>query len=158
MTAAHCGSRVYSDVVVGDHVISNASDGIIHETCRYRDHPKYQWASRTPKYDFSILHLKKPVKIGPSAIPACLPTSKLGGDFLAGKTMTTSGWGVTLNDAEDKNKLRLVKVPGITNTECEQLYNADPLDNAPILPVELCAGDTDVGGIDSCVGDSGGNI
>ena len=98
-----------------------------------------------------------------------------GGDFLANKTLTTSGWGITLNETQDVTrssqgvtmtpgrrkmveKLRLVKVPGITNADCEKLYNADPIKNVTILAVEICAGDTDAGGIDSCMGDSGGNI
>ena len=106
------------------------------------------------EYDFSILHLKRPVEFGPRAVPACLPSSKHGGDFLADKILTTSGWGATLNETHDNSKLRFVKVPGITNAECQKLYSA----YRPIYAVELCAGDTDAGGIDACQGDSGGNI
>ena len=60
-----------------------------------------------------------------------------GGDFLANKTLTTSGRGITLNETQGVTmtpgrrkmveKLRLVKVPGITNADCEKLYNADPI-------------------------------
>ena len=159
MTAAHCVDDIYrwDYVIVGDHSRINASDGTKYEVCRFMEHPKYHKLrpKMIPKYDFSILHLKKPVEIGPRAVPACLPTLKHGGDFLAGKTLTVSGWGITLNETTDGNKLRFVKVPGITNAECEKLYKAD---YRPIYTVELCAGDADAGGIDSCLGDSGGNI
>ena len=156
MTAAHCESAEWSDdVIVGKHSRWNASDGTAHEVCRYIDHPKYHKINHSAKYDFTILHLKTPVEIGPRAVPACLPTLKHGGDFLAGKTLTVSGWGITLNETTDGNKLRFVKVPGITNAECEKLYKADYM---PIYTVELCAGDADAGRIDSCLGDSGGNI
>ena len=109
-------------------------------------------------YDFSILHLIKPVEIGPKAVPACLPTSRHGGDFFAGKILTVSGWGRTRNETHDMSKLRFVKVPGVTNAECQKLYSADPEYNRTIHAVELCAGDTDAGGKDACQGDSGGNI
>ena len=159
MTAAHCGSREILRVFIGDHDKFNESDGTELETCRYRDHPKYNRPTGT-EYDFSILHLKEPVEIGPKAVPACLPTSKHGGDFLAGKTLTTSGWGVTRNETHDWDKLRFVKVSGVTNAECQKMYNAFPdiYPNITIHAAELCAGDTEVGGKDACQGDSGGNI
>ena len=154
MTAAHCFAM--GVVVVGEHFTQNGSDGTNHEICRYRNHPLYN--ATNAKYDFKILHLKKPVEIGPRAVPACLPTSTHGGDFLAGKILTTSGWGRTRNETHDMSKLRFVKLPGITNAECQKLYSADPEYIRTILPVELCAGDINSGGIDACQGDSGGNI
>ena len=156
MTAAHCGSREILRVFIGDHDKFNESDGTVYQTCRYRDHPKYNRPTGT-EYDFSILHLKEPVEIGPKAVPACLPTSKHGGDFLAGKTLTTSGWGATRNETHDRTKLRFVKVPGVTNAECLKLYSDVPI-RGNISPDQLCAGDTNAGGIDACQGDSGGNI
>ena len=158
MTAAHCigDTSPTPTVVVGEHFTQNASDGTDHEICRYRNHPLYN--ATAAKYDFSILHLKEPVEFGPRAVPACLPTSRHGGDFLAGKTLTTSGWGATRNETHDRTKLRFVKVPGVTNAECRKLYSADPEYIRTILDVEICAGDTNAGGISACQGDSGGNI
>ena len=156
MTAAHCLPP--EGVVVGDHFALNASDGTVHVTCRYRDHPLFFLNGTTAKYDFRILHLEKPVEIGPRVVPACLPTSGYGGDFLAGKILTASGWGETQNETHDRSKLRFVKVPGVTNAECRKLYSADPEYIRTILDVEICAGDTNAGGISACRGDSGGNI
>ena len=162
MTAAHCVPtdvpcvECELDVVVGEHFARNDSDGTIHDICRYENHPLYN--ASYAKYDFSILHLKEPVEFGPRSVPACLPTSRHGGEFLAGKILTTSGWGETRNVTHDRNRLRFVKVPGVTNAECRKLYSADPEYIRTILDVELCAGDTNAGGISACRGDSGGNI
>ena len=168
MTAAHCGGKNFVNfrsVIVGEHLRYNDSDGTTYETCRFENHPEYVPVSMVPdawgpRYDYSILHLKKPVEIGPRVVPACLPTSKHSGDFLAGKILTTSGWGDTLNETHDPSRLRFVKVPGITNLECQKWFNeTDYLPyKVQIRPAELCAGEPDVGGKDACGGDSGGNI
>ena len=130
MIAAHCGPGMFRSVIVGEHLSYNDSDGIIHETCRYENHLEY------------------------------VPTSKHGGDFLAGKLLTTSGWGATLNETHAPSRLRFVKVPGVTNLECKKWFNEN--DYLPwkvqIRPAELCAGEPDAGGKDACQGDSGGNI
>ena len=144
---------------VGEHTLWNSSDGSRHKVCRAAHHPNY---------DISILHLERPVQMGLRAVRACLPTLKYAGDFLAGKLMTVSGWGLlngTFNENETfnlndimvhkgPNNLQVVKVPGISNEVCEQKYKGEGL----ISSAELCAGDVHVGGLDSCSGDSGGNL
>ena len=166
MTAAHCTAGLSKDVcrfrpdwcsyvVVGKHSLNDTSDGRIHEICRSREHPLYKTDEGNHlKYDFSIIHLKKPVEIGPRAATVCLPTSRLAGDFLAGKQLTVSGWGrLNGNDFHTPNNLQVVRVPGIRNEVCKRKYTGI----SSIISAELCAGDLDVGGIDSCKGDSGGN-
>ena len=182
ITAAHCTKILVKlpgsfqpdwsrYVVVGEHSLNDTSDGRVHRKCRSEEHPLYAFNPddvKGAKYDFAIIHLEKPVDIGPRAVPVCLPTSRLGGDFLAGKQMTVSGWGLlngTFNENETfnlndimvhrgPNNLQVVKVPGISNEVCEQKYKGE----GPIHSGELCAGDLNVGGIDSCSGDSGGNL
>ena len=147
LTAAHCiGSNI--DVIVGEHTTTSSSDGTRHTTCRSVGHPSY--SSSTLSNDFAILHLNSPVQIGPRAVPACLPTSALGGNFLVGKTMTVSGWGTLSSGGSQPTVLHSVDVPGISNADCNQAYSGDITTNM------LCAGDVANGGIDSCQGDSGG--
>ena len=155
MTAAHCGVAS-SDVVVGDHSIGDASDGKVYKKCRYIDHPKYD--DSTYAYDFSIMHLKKPVDIGPRAVPACLPTTKHSGDFLVGKNLTVSGWGVFGHGGEGRpDNLHVVNVKGISNAQCKEMYSKN--DKGHMINSEnLCAGDIVDGGEDSCQGDSGGRM
>ena len=186
ITAAHCTKILVKlpgsfqpdwsrYVVVGEHSLNDTSDERVHRKCRSEEHPLYAFnpdEGKGAKYDFAIIHLEKPVDIGPRAVPVCLPTSRLGGDFLVGKQMTVSGWGIlngTINENDTFNanmtltqliswlsptNLQVVKVPGISNEECEQKYKGEGL----ISSAELCAGDLNVGGIDSCSGDSGGNL
>ena len=150
MTAAHCvdvnGGNW--DVIVGEHSVTSSSDGTRHTKCRHTNHPQYS----SLNYDFSIVHLQTPVQLGPRAVPACLPTSRsLGGNFLAGKTLTVSGWGTTSSGGFSPNVLHKVDVPGLTNAECNRKYGS-----GSITSIMLCAGNTVAGGIDSCQGDSGG--
>ena len=149
MTAWHClgAPTDYYRIIVGMHSQNDTSGAIFHEICRYVGFPP----------DFAIIHLKKPIEFGPRAVPACLPTSKMAGDFLANKTMTTSGWGAVLDSRDEPtpNNLRFVKVRGVTNELCNEMYATV---GDFVRPDELCAGDVVEGGIDACYGDSGGKI
>lgn len=150
LTAAHCTSNGGNyDVIVGEHRITASSDGTRHSVCRFVDHPSYN--SNSLSNDFSILHLDTPVQIGTRAAPACLPLSSFGGDFLAGKTMTVSGWGALSEGGGSPTVLHSVDVPGITNDQCNNNYPGS------ITNAMLCAGKTS-GEVDSCQGDSGGPL
>ena len=150
MTAYHClGGALpgFYRIAVGLHSQNDTSGAVVHEICRYVGFPP----------DFAIMHLEKPIEFGPRAVPACLPTSKMAGDFLANKTMTTSGWGVMQDSQEGPypNSLRFVKVRGVTNELCNEMYGTI---GDIVRYTELCAGDVVKGGIDACYGDSGGKI
>jgi len=154
LTAAHCfDSRLNNgelDVIVGEHSTTNAADGTRHETCkRMVRHPNYN--PYTQKFDAGILHLSTPVTIGPRAVPACLPDASFAGDFLAGKTLTVSGWGSLASGQLGPSVLHKVNVPGMTQEQCKANYPGK------ITSDMLCAG-VPQGGIDSCQGDSGGPL
>ena len=138
------------DVIVGEHDITNSSDGTRHQQCRGMNHPNYGDLSQNSN-DFAIVHLRQSVQIGTRAAPACLPTASLGGDFLDGETMTVSGWGRNSSGGSSPQVLHSVDVPGITNSECSNSYPFETITSSM-----LCAGNVINGGIDSCQGDSGG--
>ena len=94
--------------------------------------------------------LAKPVSFNTRANAACLPTSSWDGDFFTGKELRVSGWGVTSETGGTPTVLHQVTVPGITNSQCNQLYPRR------ITNQMLCAGNVEDGGVDSCQGDSGG--
>ena len=146
LTAAHCTSRNI-DIMVGEHRITSSSDGTRHQVCRFRDHPSYN--GQNLRYDFSILHLSTPVQINTRAAPACLPSASYNDNFLSGKTLTVSGWGALQQNGGSPSVLYSVDVPGMTNSQCNNLYPGS------IHTSMLCAGRAS-GGIDSCQGDSGG--
>ena len=144
MTAAHCLDWVadITRIVVGLHSKNDTeitkNGALVHEICRVA----------RAGFDMAIVHLKKPIEFGPRAVPACLPTSKMAGDFLANKTMTASGWG-SMQDSRGgpyPNNLRFVKVQGLTIELCNEMYAGF------IRPDELCASNG------ACYGDSGGEL
>ena len=149
LTAAHCMGVNNFDVIVGEHSISDTSDGTRHEVCRSVSHPSY--ASSSTNNDFAIVHLKTPVTLGPRAVPACLPDSSVAGDALAGQSATVSGWGTLSSGGSSPNVLHKVSVPVITNAQCSTQYSGHSITNEMI-----CAGNIPNGGVDSCQGDSGG--
>ena len=135
-------------MVVGEHDTTNSSDGTVHKVSRVVEHPSY--TRSPPTYDFAIATLRTPVSFSTFANAACLPTPSWGDDFLAGKTMRVSGWGATSQGGGTPTVLHSVEVPGVTNSQCNNLYDGS------ITNQMLCAGNVESGGIDSCQGDSGG--
>ena len=149
LTAAHCTDSWLADVIVGEHSITSTTDGTRHSICRYVDHPNYVETWDRLINDFAILHLRTPVQIGTRAAPACLPPSTYDDAFLAGKTLTVSGWGRLVQGGNAPTVLHSVDVPGMTNAQCLNDY-PNLIDDSM-----LCAGQPS-GGIDACQGDSGG--
>ena len=151
LTAAHCTQRKTFEIVVGEHDTATSSPyAKRHTICRKVEHPQYSRAGTIN--DFAIVHLQEPVQIGTHATPACLPPTDLGGGFLVGKTLTVSGWGTLKSRGVASEILQKVNVPGITNAQCNNLYNNG------ITGTMLCAGNVADGGVDACQGDSGGNF
>ena len=154
LTAAHCtgvNGGIW-DIIVGEHSTTNSADGTRHTKCRAVDHPQYN--SSTTNNDYAIVHLNQPVQLGPRAMHACLPTSSMGGDFLAGKTLTVSGWGARSPSDGGPNVLHKVDIPGVTNAACARDWFPGQITNKM-----LCAGSDDNSGsiaIGACFGDSGG--
>ena len=170
LTAAHCTNSISSSynsivVVVGDHkIIDNFHgfnlDGTFHTICRIQNHPQYN--NETFNNDFAIITLTRPVEIGIRVNYACLPTSALEGDFLAGKTVELSGWGQLGSDLPWNQSwpwvLHTVDLPVVSTADCKLWFPIpEPPNTFPITDRMLCAGregETAVGG---CIGDSGGN-
>ena len=162
LSAAHCMyafctiddcyiPRPDFDVIVGEHKISDHSHGTRHHICRYTKHSEFNVGATFNK-DFAMVHLKQRVVLGTRVLPACLPDSSLGGDFLAGKYMTLSGWGHLGEDADQPDVLHGATLLGITKGRCSQLYH----EKVGIIITDhmMCTGDLE--GIGACWGDSGG--
>merc|ERR1719361_2516958 len=82
---------------------------------------------------------------------ACLPSSA---EYLstssAEERCFTSGWGTLSSGGSATNNLQYVRVPAITNAQCNSAYGGS------ITDTMICAGYPGVGGKDACQGDSGG--
>ena len=163
LTAAHCVSQGYIDfdAVVGEHTISNSSDGTTYKVCDVTVHPNYQ-KEQYFDYDFAIITLKTPVTFDSKSNVACLPLDQFKRDALAGENGTVSGWGrqdEVQNGGVSSDVLKSVEVPLLTEDECNEDYAKYPIyyNSRPITKRMICAGQSD-GGVDSCQGDSGGEL
>ena len=152
MSAAHCTRQLYAlgihnfNVIVGEHDLTNNSDGTLHTVAFFYEHPLYNWT--TDDYDFVMITLDEPVKLGDRVKYACLPTAEMDDAYLNGKTFTVSGWGDTLQGYPDV--LLSSKVPYVPNAICQISYD--------LTETMLCAGNFEEGGVDACSGDSGGKF
>ena len=119
-------------------------------------HPKYTryhcGIRNNPHFDYSILHLATPVKFSEKVIPACLPDESLDEAFLAGKTLTVSGWGLG-----SPGVLHKAHYPAQTNEFCKR-YSRNIGRCNLITPNMLCAGDPENRLAASDGGDSGGKV
>lgn len=151
LTAAHCTESSNFEIVVGEHdTTASSTYAKRHTICHKVQHPQYSRSGT--KNDFAIVHLREPVQISARVTPACLPTPDLGGSALVGKSLTVSGWGKLSSRGVASQILQSVTVPGITNAQCNSLYNNG------ITGAMLCAGNVADGGVDACQGDSGGPL
>ena len=158
LTAAHCvkddnDCSGYS-VGIGMHK-DDISDGTRVAISHISNHPSFNdnlCGTGKNDFDFSILHLASPVDYNKKVLPACLPDESLGGEFLAGKDVTVSGWG-----APKPGVLYKATYPAVTNEDCKK-YNVNHEGCSLITPNTLCAGNPHNRTASHGKGDSGGNI
>jgi len=160
LTAAHCVHRFsyacerYS-VGVGMHK-DNVTDGTRLKIKHISVHPNWTRIGcndnfYVSNFDFAILHLASPVHLKNKVIPACLPDESLGGDFLAGKDVTVSGWGW-----HSDGVLKKASYPARMHEECKKYNNEDGCD--VVTANMLCAGNLHNSTANHHYGDSGGPL
>jgi secreted trypsin-like serine protease len=168
LTAAHCLDLFPLDV--GEPEPVHATDlRIIVGKSRFADfevddlipveaawiHP--DWDPSSFENDVGLLELSQPV----AAAPAALLTPRSDPDLLIeGRPATVAGWGAT--DPDDifdfSTELLAAEVPLVDQEVCGELYQDATFPAGGIQPSMLCAGDLVDGGVDACVGDSGGPL
>ena len=156
LTAAHCVRRLPCSayaVEVGKHR-EDVKDGIEFGISHIEIHPKFAILPVcVVSFDVAIIHLTSPVDINDKVSPACLPDKKrMGGDFLAGKTLTVSGWGRGSNSV-----LHKARYPGITHEKCRALMDKFTRKGCITRDV-LCAGNYESLNASHSSGDSGGKL
>ena len=99
--------------------------------------------------DWAVIKLARAVNVPPVDLPSSASLDH--GTFVA------IGWGATREGWTARQRsLRKVSVPLVNDSKCQELYGR--LGHRIVPPEMLCAGDTRVGGKDSCLGDSGGPL
>ena len=110
-----------------------------------------QRAGKEHDFDFALLELSEEIDLtGASNARAITLATAADLNFDNSTRFTVSGWGNLKFDGRKSKKLHSVPLPWITERQCKKKYNAH------ITARMICAGDLLNGGIDACVGDSGG--
>ncbi|XP_003223793.2 complement C1s subcomponent [Anolis carolinensis] len=104
--------------------------------------------------DIALLRLKKPVTLGPTISPVCLPGTSSDYDPQIGTLGFVAGWGKT-EIKRASVKLKAAKIPVQEMNVCRRVKPDPPADMLTYVFTDnmICAGD---GQQDSCQGDSGG--
>lgn len=153
LTAAHCvdngivlkdPARV--DVVSG--TLTHKTGGVRTDVDKVIVHPKWGATGVELDFDATLLRLKTPVT-AVEPIKVIAPDGKL----TDGLNLMVSGWGAISENGPASDKLLFVRVPVVSNAECNKPESYD----GRVTDQMFCAGFR-AGGLDSCQGDSGGPV
>jgi len=160
LTAAHCViSQPSVRVVVGEYD-TEVNEGTEQEfevdvTTGVALHPGYNFFTRSN--DIAVLTLDTPIDLTRScATPICLDESYA---VQSGQTCTVAGWGLTdENGSTPSQTLQSVSLPAFNGTDCPLVFPGAGSTYFSDVDNQLCAGQPNLGGVDSCYGDSGGPL
>merc|ERR1712156_1403412 len=149
LCAAHCQVSTSHSIRAGS--VNKKSGGQVRNIAQVMNNIQYN--PNTFENDFAILKLDSPLELDDDVKPACLPTSS---DYLdvssTEEECFTSGWGTLSSGGFSTDACQFVRVPAITNAECNADYGGSIADSM------ICAGYPGEGGKDACQGDSGGLV
>merc|ERR1712001_433093 len=148
LTAAHCGINTGHSIRAGS--TNKQTGGQVRGISPVISNPDLPYNSQSINNDWVIVKLDSPLELNDDIQPACLPSA----DYLPATATEvrcfTSGWGTLSSGGSATNNLQYVRVPAITNADCNSAYGGSITDSM------ICAGYPGVGGKDACQGDSGG--
>ncbi|RXN37249.1 trypsinogen precursor [Labeo rohita] len=145
VSAAHCyDSRI--EVLLGKHNTAEdeSSEQSILSELVIR-HPQFNYS--TIDNDIMLIKLSKPATLNEYVKPLDLPKSCAPPDTMC----RVSGWGITMNDMVDSDKLQCLNLSIISDRDCNKSYPG------LITASMFCAGYLE-GGKGVCQGDSGGPL
>ncbi|XP_026786261.1 transmembrane protease serine 9 isoform X2 [Pangasianodon hypophthalmus] len=151
LTAAHCFSRKESNpsgwtVSLGS-VLRSGVGALIIPVQRIIQHPAFN--SSNMDFDVALVQLSIPAPSSYTIQTLCLPSPTH--SFFKGTECYITGWGSMREDGKLTNQLQKAQVGIIDQSECQQSYGRKLTANM------MCAGSME-GGIDTCLGDSGGPL
>jgi len=149
LTAAHCSISTSHSIRAGSlNKYSGGQKIGISQVISNNDLP---YDSQTTNNDWVIAKLSSPLTLNSDVQAACLPSSSsYFSTSFSEERCFTSGWGTLSSGGSSPNNLMWVRVPAISNSDCNSAYGGGITDSM------ICAGYPGVGGKDACQGDSGG--
>ncbi|XP_028319548.1 coagulation factor VII isoform X1 [Gouania willdenowi] len=155
VTAAHCvwkkSASVFT-VTVGEHDLDEEErTEQRRRVMRVVVHPSYNQTNSDS--DLAMLKLQRPIRLGPHALPVCLPAinSTFSRTLASVRVSIVSGWGRVAQHGAASRLLQRAVLPRVPLQECRRHTRLDVTRNM------MCAG-LRGGGRDACEGDSGGPL
>ena len=161
LTATHCLYNIAVDkteVWLNEHdvLLTTETNGetVKRQAIRFIPHPNY---NRIMHFnDIALIELDEEVDVTDSRLrPICLPKDE-NINSTVNMEGITAGWGRTSFTGPKSDKLLKAKVPIISNEDC--IKGSVPYYKKRVTDHNVCAGDLEKGGADSCAGDSGGGL
>ncbi|XP_053369728.1 transmembrane protease serine 9 [Clarias gariepinus] len=151
ITAAHCFTRKESNpsgwtVSLGS-VVRSGLGALVIPVQRIIQHAAFN--SSNMDFDVALVQLSIPAPSSYTIQTLCLPSPTH--SFFKGTECYITGWGSMREDGKLTNQLQKAQVGIIDQSECQQSYGRKLTANM------MCAGSME-GGIDTCLGDSGGPL
>ncbi|XP_060797187.1 transmembrane protease serine 9 [Neoarius graeffei] len=151
LTAAHCFSRKESNpsgwtVSLGS-VLRSGLGALVIPVQRIIQHPAFNTSNMD--FDVALVQLAIPAPSSYTIQTLCLPSPTH--SFFKHTECYITGWGSMREDGKLTNQLQKAQVGIIDQSECQQSYGPKLTANM------MCAGSME-GGIDTCLGDSGGPL
>ncbi|XP_063700033.1 trypsin 5G1-like [Culicoides brevitarsis] len=148
LTAAHCTINFEaSELKIRIGSSFHATGGKQVAVKKYVNHPLY--LSESFDYDYALIELKEDIELSDKVQIIALVEKDV--EVQTGTPCMVSGWGLTKNELESRDKLRAVVVPIVDRKVCEMEYQSLVTDRM------ICAGVPE-GGKNSCSMDSGGPL
>ncbi|KAL9970710.1 hypothetical protein ACROYT_G023122 [Oculina patagonica] len=150
LTASHCVERNTNPrgytVVVGAHTQrERPSNDQVFGLRRVIMHERY----RQLNYDVALLQLNRPIQMGNTAKPVCLPQH--GSRAQTGSQCYITGWGRTVGGGQGANVLQQAILPVADDRQCQSINGRIGRVYSDTM---ICAGGQGQAG--GCQGDSGG--
>ncbi|XP_062039917.1 coagulation factor IX [Lepus europaeus] len=151
VTAAHCIKPDDNITVVAGEYNIQETENTEQKRNVIRIIPYHKYNATINKYnhDIALLELDKPLTLNSYVTPICIANREYTNIFLNFGSGYVSGWGRVFNRGRQASILQYLKVPFVDRATCLRSTKFTIYNNM------FCAG-FDVGGKDSCEGDSGG--